>query len=341
MKSFNVLSIIFLICYMAFVFKTQSAFASNEFGLFSSDETLEIFLKTDLKRLIKAKSKDDYQEGEIIVAGKTYPIRLRSRGNNRLENCSFPPITLNFKKTQFEDESFEQLKKLKLVNVCNMQKTYEQYILREYLIYRAFNIMTNKSFKVRLLKISYIDSKDKMKTVMRYGFVIEDQYMMAKRLDGVIVKSMGLKDQSTNREHMVMLSIFNFLEGNTDWQVARLHNLKLLRINKITETAPYVIPYDFDYTGMVNASYAIPSPILGIETLRERLYWGKCYPIDDIQKAINKFIDRKEAIYELYQNFELFDKSSLKQSIDYLDSFYTIIENEKKWTYYFIDKCRN
>lgn len=80
---------------------------------------------------------------------------------------------------------------------------------------------------------------------------------------------------------------------------------------------------------------------LGIETLRERSYWGKCYPTDDIQKAINKFIDRKEAIYELYQDFWLLDKSSLKQSINYLDSFYTIIENEKKWTYYYIDKCRN
>lgn len=124
MKSINSLSIIFLICYLAFVFKTQSAFASNEFGLFSSDETLDIFLKTDLKWLIKAKSKDDYLEGDITVEGKTYPIRLRSRGNNRLENCNFPPMTLNFKKTQFEDESFEQLKELKLVNVCNMQKTY-------------------------------------------------------------------------------------------------------------------------------------------------------------------------------------------------------------------------
>lgn len=140
-------------------------------------------------------------------------------------------------------------------------KKHISSIFREYLIHRAFSIITDKSFKVRLLKISYIDSKDKIKTVTRYGFVIEDQYMVAKRLDGVIVKSMRLKDQSTNREHMVMLSIFHFLEENTDWQVARLHNLKLLRINKITETAPYVIPYDFDYTGMVNASYAIPSPI--------------------------------------------------------------------------------
>ena len=319
----------------------STANSSEEFGLFKSDETLVILLKTDLKSLIKNKYDDEYQEGEITVVGKTYPVRLRARGNNRRENCSFPPVTLNFKKTEFEDKSFDQLKKLKLVNACKMQKTYEQYILREYMIYRTFNLMTDKSFKVRLLKIDYVDTKEKVKTVTRYGFVIEDQYMMAKRLNGIIIKKEGIRDQATNRQHMVMLSIFHFMEGNTDWQIARLHNLKLLRLNKVSESAPYVIPYDFDYTGMVNASYAIPSPILGIETLRERLFWGKCYSEEELQVAIEKFIQKKEAIYDLYQNFELFDKSSLKQAINYLDSFYKIIEDEKKWNYYFIKKCRN
>lgn len=314
---------------------------SNEFALFNSDETLEIVLKTDLKSLIKNKYDDKYQEGEITINAKTYPVRLRARGNNRRETCSFPPITLNFSKTEFEDKSFDQLKKLKLVNACKMQKTYEQYILREYVIYKIFNLMTDKSFKVRLLKIDYVDTKEKVKTVTRYGFVIEDQYMMAKRLEGIIIKNEGIRDQSTNRQQMVMLSLFHFMIGNTDWQVPRLHNLKLLRLNEITETAPYVIPYDFDHTGMVNASYSIPSPILGIETLRERLYWGKCYSETELQTAIDKFNLKKEAIYNQYQNFEFFDKASLKGAINYLDSYYKIIEDEKKWKYYFITKCRN
>ena len=320
--------------------ENNSLLPTEEFGLFNSNKTLEIELKTDLKKLIKTKYDDKYQEGEITVNNKTHLIRLRARGNNRRENCSFPPITLNFSKTVFEDKSYEQLKKLKLVNACKMQKTYEQYILREYMIYRTFNLMTDKSFKVRLLKINYVDTREKVKTVTRYGFVIEDQYMMAKRLDGIIIKTNGLRDQSTSMPHIVMLSIFHFMIGNTDWQVARIHNLKLLKLNKITETAPYVIPYDFDYTGMVNASYAIPSPILGIETLRERLFWGKCYSEADLKTVIGIFMEKKEDIYDLYQSFELFDKNSLNQAVNYLDSFYKIIEDEKKWRYYFIDKCK-
>ena len=313
---------------------------SDEFSLFSSEETLEIILKTDFRALIKNKNDDEYQEAEITIKEKTYPIRLKARGNNRREVCSFPPITLNFSKTEFEDKSFDQLKKLKLVNSCNMQVSYEQYILREYLIYKTFNLMTDNSFKVRLLKIDYVDTKGKFKSVTRYGFVIEDQYMMADRLEGSIIKKLSIRDQSTNKEQIVMLSIFQFLIGNTDWQVPRLQNLKLLKLNEVTETTPYVIPYDFDHCGMVNASYSVPSPILGIESLRERLYWGKCYPEGEIRIAIDKFLNKKEAIYNLYQNFDLFNKGSLKSTVDYLDSFYKILETEKKWKFQFINNCK-
>ena len=161
-------------------------------GLFSSDETLEIVLKTDLKNLLKNKDDGKYQEGEITLEDKSYPVRLKARGNYRRENCSFPPIMLNFSKTEFEDKSYDQLKKLKLVNACKMQVQYEQYILSEYMIYKTFNLMTDKSFKVKLLKIDYVDSKEKMNTITRYGFVIEDEYMMASRLKGTIIKKTGI-----------------------------------------------------------------------------------------------------------------------------------------------------
>ena len=207
---------------------TISPSDNEKSGLFDSDEILEMVLTTDIKKLLKNKKSDEYQEGEITLNGQKYPIRLKARGNNRRETCSFPPITLNFSKTNFEDKSFDQLNKLKLVNSCSMQLSYEQYILREYMIYRTFNLLTDKSFRVRLLRIEYVDSNEKVKTVTRYGFVIEDQFKMAERLNGIIIKSTGIKDRSTNRQHMVMLSIFQFMIGNTDWTLATLHNVRLV-----------------------------------------------------------------------------------------------------------------
>jgi len=232
------------------------------------------------------------------------------------------------------------LDKLKLVNSCKMLESYEQYILREYLIYRAYQLFTDKSFKVKLLRIDYVDTREKMKTVTRYGFMIEDQYMLASRLEGVIVKKEGIRDQSTQRETMVMMSIFMYMIGNTDWNLPTLHNMKLLKLNDLTETAPYAIPYDFDYTGMVNADYAVPSPILGIETLRQRLFWGKCYSEAELSTGVKAFLAKKQELYSLYQDFSYFDKASLNESISFLDSFYKIIEDEKRWKQVFMKECK-
>ena len=335
------LRLLILSIFVVFIAGRSQSQDTGGFEFFNSDEILEVTIKTDFKNLINNKKERKYQKAELIVNDISYSIRLKARGNFRLENCSFPPITLNFSETDFDDKSYEQLKKIKLVNACKMQNPYAQYILSEYLIYRAFNLMTDKSFRVKLLKIEYVDTNKNKKPVVQYGFVIEDQQIMADRLNALIIKKIGLLDQFTNKDQMVMLSIFQFMIGNTDWQVAGLHNIKLLKIKEVTEPTPYVIPYDFDFTGMVNASYAIPQPDLGIINIRERLYWGKCFSEEDLTTAIKKFSQNKEAIYQLYRNFTLLDKATLNQSINYLNSFYRIIEDEKRWKHYFVDNCKH
>jgi hypothetical protein len=307
--------------------------------LFSSDSVLSITIKTDMKGLLKMDKEDKYQKAKLYLDGQELKIRIRPRGNNRFETCSFPPITLNFKKTEFPDSTYTQLTKLKLVNTCKLQLSYEQFILREYMVYRVYNLLSDYSFKVRLLRIEYIDSEDKMKPIIRYGFVIEDADFLAKRFNGFVLKNKGLADKDTNLDQIVLLSLFEYMIGNFDWQVSAQQNLKLIKLMDINEPAPYVIPYDFDYSGLVDASYAIPSDKLGIESVRERLYLGKCYTEDELEKAIAIFLDKKDEIFALYNNFPLLNKASLNHSINYLGSFYKIIENEKSWKYQFIKNC--
>ena len=331
----------FFFCATTSVFKVQaSSYSVDEStGLFSSEEPLHITIKTDLKLLLKSKKAVEFQEGEMAMAGKIYPIRVKARSNYHREDCSFPPITLSFSQTQFIDQSHNQLAKLKLANACKMQKSYEQYILQEYLIYRAFNILTDKSFKVRLLAIEYVDSKEKVEGITKYGYVVEDEYTMARRLGGVIMKKPGIKDQATNKKHIVIMSIFQFMIGNTNWQIPKLHHVSLVKLNNATESKPYVIPRDFDQSGMIDATYAIPSPILDIETVRERYYQGRCYTSQELKEGINHFVDKKDVLYHLYERFNLLDSNALKSSIEYLDSFYNIIEDESRWKQFFVDKC--
>jgi hypothetical protein len=328
---------IFLVCISGRIHSQDT----GSIGFFDSDEILEVTLETDFKNLISEKREGKYQPASLIIKDNSYAIRVKTRGNFRLENCGFPPIFLNFSKTEFAGNTNENLKKIKLVNACKMQDSYTKLVLREYQIYRAYNLMTDKSFKVRLLKITYVDTSKKMKPVTQNGFVIEEDKMMAERLDGMIIKRKHIRDQSCNLDEVIMLSIFQFMIGNTDWQIANLQNMRLVKLTDAAEPKPYAIPYDFDYTGIVNASYAIPADILGIESVRERLYWGKCYPEEDIAAAIERFYNNKDAIYQLYQNFTLFDKGSLKYSLSYLNSFYKIIEDEKRWKRYFIARCQD
>jgi hypothetical protein len=309
--------------------------------LFNSDEPLEIVVKTDLRKLVRSRPNSEDQEGEITLSNNTYPIRLKARDNYNRDECIFPPVDLNFNNLTFEDQSFQQLKKMKMVNACKEQTVYEQYILREYLIYRTFNMISGKSFKVRLLEVNFVDERGKVEPVTRYGFVMEDEYAMARRLGGMLIKQEGLHEFDTNREQIVVLSIFQFLIGNTEWQVSKLHNLILLKFTESDKPEPYAIPYDFDYSGMVNASYATPSRLLGIKSVRERIYRGKCFNREELRKAIKLFIEKKASIFELYQKFEFFTDDSRDEALDYLESFYEIIEDEDQWTEYFIDQCKS
>ena len=312
----------------------------SQVPLFNSEEPLKVIIETDMKALLKLDKEDKYQKAIMRVDGNEINIRVRPRGNNRFETCSFPPITLNFKKSEFKDSTYNQLKKLKLVNACKLQTQYEQYLLREYMIYKTFNLLSDYSFKVRLLELEYVDSKGKMKPINRFGFVIEDQEMLARRKGGMIIKRQGLRDEVTNRDQMVLVSVFQYMIGNTDWQVAALQNLKLVRSMQLDDPVPYVIPYDFDYTGMVNADYAIPSDKLPIEQITERLYWGKCYSDEEFSRAIAVLLEKKEEIYNQYASFPYFNKISLSQSLNYLDSFYSIIEDERWWKKTFMAECK-
>ena len=128
--------------------------------------------------------------------------------------------------------------------------------------------------------------------------------------------------------------------GNTDWQLENLQNLVLLKINDPHQPEPYPIPYDFDFTGLVDAHYAIPAPVLELSSIRERKYWGRCYSEEELRETFAYFLDKKDEIYALFLNNELLNKNSQNWCRSYLDSFYAIAGNERTWKRNFMENCR-
>ena len=298
--------------------------------LFSEDEIIEVNLKYNIRDLQKNKYKPDLiweadfstSIGEEQFESK---IQVEARGVFRRKFCIYPPIRLLFKKC--ENEEMKSWGKVKLVTHCKGSGAFEQYVLKEYLCYRMFNIISDMSFKVRLGKFTYNDTSGKRKPMTKWGFLIEQTKHLAKRHNSIELEEVKVNTQETNRNYMTLVSVFQYFIGNTDWSVPALHNIKLLKVQEIEEVLPYAVPYDFDYCGMVNTPYAIPSEKLGIQSVRDRQFRGYPRSEAEFQLVYDHFISKKEALYGLVENFPHLDKFHRQEMIRYMNEFFEIIEN--------------
>ncbi|MBA7545142.1 hypothetical protein ES705_37505 [subsurface metagenome] len=281
-----------------------------------------------------------YHFNDSVDLEKT--IRLKARGEFRRDHCTFPPIKINLKKTEIQSGGIKGVTSLKLVTHCRYSKLYEQYVLKECLAYKLYNLLTGYSFQVRLMQIRYIDTGSrKPKEYLRYGFIIENVAMLAERSNAIELKISTLNQRYIDRASMNGVALFQFMIGNTDWSVPNLHNLKLLKINDFLREAPILVPYDFDYSGFVNAFYAIPNERLGIDNARERLFQGICRSYEEYKASIKEFLDKKDSIYLTIREFEYLKDQTKKEILAYIDDFYMIIESDFLIRRKIIATCKN
>jgi len=315
-------------------------------NLFESDSLIELSITTDLKNLVRDigdknkyhKARLSYHLGDSIVS---MTVDLKTRGNFRKDRsiCAFPPIRIKFNKSQSSYSLFHDQKKLKMVTHCqNRNSRYEQMIIQEYLIYKAYNLFTPESFRVRLAKITYKDSKGQMDPLIKHAFFIEDFEKMAERNGKIARYDSKVHQDQTLINKVTKLAIFQYLVGNTDWGVPTLHNIKL--ISKTPNSRPTPVPYDFDWASLVNAPYAVPNPKLDIKSIHDRLYRGYKRSAKDLEYIFREFRMKKDFLYELYTNCEYLSDKEKERVLNYFDDFYKIIENPKRIKSEFIDHAR-
>lgn len=315
--------------------------------LFQTDDLIELTLSFDMDEVLRDVGDDRIQHDASISYNDetgqqiTLPVTVRTRGHFRRDpvNCNFPPLRLNFSKSETENTVFEGHGGLKLVTHCRMRsEKFEQIVLKEYLCYRIYNLFTEESFRVRLTRITYEDANGKNKPFTQFGFFIEPDKQMAARNGREIVDITTFHQERTDKEKMMMHCVFQYLIGNTDWAVPYLHNIVLVSNNP--PSAPIAVPYDFDWSGLVNAPYAYPAPQLGLENVRQRLFRGFCRTEEEYQVAFDLFRGKKSGIYSLCENLPYLDEKELKGLIKYFDQFYKTIDNPKSVKSEFYLKCR-
>ena len=177
-----------------------SAVAADHAPLFNDNDVLEARIEAPIGVLMDVRPDETYLKGMFTLTDldgqeHLFPLKLRTRGNYRRaeHHCDFAPIRLNFRKNDVYDSLLDGQDKLKLVTHCRTNEPeFDDYVLREYLAYRLFAELSDTSYRVRLLHITYVDTQDGS-NITRYGFVIEDDKAVAKRngLKRVKVRRVG------------------------------------------------------------------------------------------------------------------------------------------------------
>lgn len=306
------------------------------------DDALEMHIKTDLKTLIKKKAKKEKHVADLTYKNADgseakWTIKIRARGNMRNKTCFLPPLKIDFVKADLTNAGIiEEYDDLKLVVHCKNSDNYDEFVLREYLAYKMYNLFTDISFKVQLVKLTLEDTQGKQKPIVTSAFLIENDDEMAARLKGRVIESKYAKQDILHPELFDKMCLFQYMIGNTDWYILNKHNVKVLRVGDYKR--PVAVPYDFDYAGMVGTPYAVVNEKLPFEDVKQRFYLGACRNPGTLDPLIQEFKENKEAVLTLCE-LEIMNEKSRKATRKYLEGFFEILENPKQCKREIVDHC--
>lgn len=310
---------------------------------FAEESVIEMQLTTDIRALQNEKGQDVFQPATVKMK---FPdgteieesIQVGPRGKFRRGYCRIPPIMVQFRNTAAPRLS--TLGKLKLVIPCGSASADEELLFKEYLVYKVYNQITDMSLRVRLVKTTFNDSKGKFKSFTQHTFFMEDDGDMARRNNCKKRNHGQILTEATDRQTMTRVAIFEYMIGNTDWSVPNNHNIELIFSRDKPEMLPFAVPYDFDYCGLVDASYAVPADVIGTEKVTERVYRGFPRNMDEIQATLDIFRAKKENILNVIRNFSMLSDRIRGGMVKYLEEFFRIIENKNEVKSAFIDNAR-
>lgn len=342
-----------------------STLAAQEYGssprhpLFQSDAVLKAVLTAPISQTYAQR----HQEARIYFPGQwTYvdedgstqrlQVSIRTRGHFRREVCELPPLQLNFKKSEVKGTLFAGQNKLKLVAPCKPGDRYQQYVLLEYLAYKIFQLLSDRSYTTRLVRLSYVDRDEQLDPWTAIAFVIEDDADMARRLDLDRVNVESVLYRQLDHARMALVQMFQLLIANNDYSLIKpsgdddcCHNIDLLGIeDDMQEMMPdesiLPVPFDFDFSGLVNASYAAPPSQVPIRDVRFRFFYGLCVPRPLLDGAIAHVQSKRGEIFELIADIEYLDEKMREKTRDYIGEFFEIIDDPEQIEEKIVSRCR-
>lgn len=327
-----------------------SAAPERQPRIFDDDAPLAIDLEADWSAVRQERSKTpEAQPATLSYSGPaglvSIPLRVETRGRSRLlrDVCDFPPLRLDFEKSASKGTLFRGIGELKLVTHCQKDPDYEQFLLLEYLIYRAYGLLAEHSYRVRLLRVRYREPGAPKPRWQKLGFVIEDAAQLAERIGAERVAESRIDPSEIERGAASRVELFFYLIGMTDFSMSQrtdgpcCHNVRMLRLPS-GALAP--IPYDFDQTGVVDPPYALPSPSIGIQSVRQRRFRGLCRPPEETEGTLALLREKRPAIRALFDSQGELTSSRRKKALKFLDGFYEWADDPARVRKTLAESCR-
>jgi hypothetical protein len=326
---------------MVYLFLSGLLQAQKTDTLFLSDDIINMELRSHFSEIRADTAKDPKPHpGKLIYRnpdGKTqmFTVKVRARGDFRRnpEICTFPPLLVNFRKNEVRNTIFNNQDKLKLVTACQR----EEDVVEEYLIYKLYNQVTDLSLKVRLVKVRYFDTRKDKEVFERYSFFIEHEDQMAER-NNMTERNSLLTPFDLDRENFMKMAVFEYLIGNRDWFISSRRNVIILQSGDNPKPL-YSVPYDFDFAGLIDASYTKPRDVPEKFLSKRRVYKGLCYAEDEFKRTFDFYRKLKPVFESIIKNQEIISKATRKENLRYLEGFYTTIEDKELFKKEFLDVC--
>lgn len=306
-------------------------------AFFDEEEPVQLQLTAPLAQLKRQRGDNPEWLQALVMttdgngADITLDAKIRARGNFRRKrsSCGFPSYWMNFRKKQVQGTVFEGLNKVKVVAHCREgRRSFAPYIYREYLAYKTYNLLTDKSFRVRLAEVEYVDERGRINPRKEVAFFIEPVGIFAKRHKAKQIKERYVLPDQYDPYLLSLAEFFQFMIGNTDFSFLAsvescCHNSKAYE----TPDGYLPVPYDFDVTGVVDVPYARVNPSLNAKSVRDRFFRGLTTDPDVLAKVLESYMAKKEAIMNLWENTPYLEGKDKTKAVAYIAEFYTIIED--------------
>lgn len=295
------------------------------FNKLNHQELLELEISFNFSDLEKNRRNEDRFDAILRFVDSNgrpqlWNTELNVRGRYRRLHCNFPPLKINFKKDDLRARGLETHNNLKLVTHCLNASIGDDYVLREFLAYRLYQDLTEKSYRTQLVHITYLDTHSE-KSFTRFGIVLEDEKELADRFQSQLCEDcFGVPQESYDQEAVRLQDLFQYMIGNSDWSPKILRNVKLL---KPRNGKPFfLVPYDFDFTGFVNALYVQVPPHLGVSDIRERVYLGFPHPTRELEETFAYMESKRNVLLDDIEEFPYISKKTRRDLREYIKTFF-------------------